>query len=70
MEERGSGGFQKGPGSSGVYWVLHWVAEGSLISGSAAWHLGGAYFQSLQERDAGAEKLYRAPGLRSSSIFL
>ena len=63
MEERGPGGFQKGPGNSKVYWVLCWVVEGCLISSSAAWRLGVADFEDLQKRCAGAERLCRAPGL-------
>lgn len=46
-----------------VLWVLCWAAEGSLISSSAAWHLGVAHFEHLQKRDAGAERLCRALGL-------
>ena len=62
-EERAQGGFQKGPGNSEVYWVLCWVAEGSLILSSVAWHPRVAYFEDLQEGDAGAERLCSARGL-------
>lgn len=50
--------------------VLCWAEEGSFISSSAARHLGIAYFEGLQKRDAGAEKLCTALGLRKSLVFL
>lgn len=61
MEEKGLGGVQKGPGNR--YWILCWTVEVSLIPSSVARHLGIPYFEDLQKRDAGAERLCRAPGL-------